>query len=364
MSIKKFKEFSLKENKEEEIETTEIPFDKDDEHLDDTVKDKIIEEEPTSDDEHLDDEHLDDEDDIDEVETETEFPDYDTFSKKEEFIEAPKSSEGGCKIVIINGCEPDSEIDKKTEEFKSKCGCECKEIYLYQLNIQGVKKQEPKDGMTQVYEAIEQADAIILACQVNKNKLSESLETAISRIKNFYKKEELKNKIFGAIVIGNEEKIKNDLILTALNDFHMVISSDCLCFSNDKSDMKKMISSITTLAYATSLINKSGEITDKEQLEDPEENSFEDDDYIDSLKDDSDISIDDEELNDEHLDDEHLDDEHLDGEITEEETTDDKSTEEEEERLIDNQDGTITQIHKGVKTTESFEILPFDKFIK
>src|SRR6478735_8127576 len=68
-------------------------------------------------------------------------------------------------ILIINGCEHDSPVYKKTEEFKKKMGCECKEIHLYQLNLQTPKKQEPKDGMMQVYDEIEKADAIIIACQ-------------------------------------------------------------------------------------------------------------------------------------------------------------------------------------------------------
>ena len=44
-----------------------------------------------------------------------------------------------------------------------------------------------------------------------------------------------------------------------------------------------------------------------------------------------------------------------------------EETEEEEDKVIDNEDGTITQINKGEKTTESVlvdDIIPFDKFTK
>ncbi len=365
MNIKKFTDYSLKENKEEDIENKMEDIQDAQEEVSETSEDGIPHEsdlneigEESNDETESTDSKLSDDTIIDDV------PFTEPVAKNESLETSVNTN--GCKIVIINGCEPDSEIDKKTEEFKSKSGSECKEIYLYQLNIQTAKKQEPKDGMMQVYDAIENADAIILACQVNKGKLSESLEIAISRIKNYYKKEELKNKIFGAIIIGNDEKVKNDLILTALNDFHMVICADSLCFSNDKgaTNLTKMIDSITTLASATALINKEevdlpdettdneeiksyDEFSDKDQIEDPTENGLEDaeieDEYMSDLKDSSDISID---------------------------GSDSEETSEEEERLIDNEDGTITQIHKGEKVTENkdimddFTILPFDKFIK
>lgn len=395
MSVKKFTEFSLKENKEDNMKDkiedmkkshsevnsieNEIPFDSDLEEVE--GEDDI--------------EDVDKEDDT----TDSFLSDYSDFSdfgkekdiKNKNVINNESNISSGTKIVIINGCEPDSEIDKKTEEFKSKCGADCKEIFLYQLNIQSPKKHEPKDGMQQIYNELENAHAVVFACTSNKSKLSDNMETAIARIKNFYKKEELKNKIFGAIIIGNEDRVKNDLILTALNDFHMVVCADCLCFCNDKStsNLSKMMDSITTLSNATALIkskidgniidNEGGdddininniedeikpfdEFIDTEQTEDPKEvglpddmnmekeSESESDDYVDSLKNDFDLSVD-------------ADDE------TEEDKLEDDAIED-EERLIDNQDGTITQIHKGEKVTENkkiaedFNIIPFDKFIK
>jgi multimeric flavodoxin WrbA len=380
MNIKKFTDFSLNENENKEEKIEDKIEDIKDAHNDVTApSEEVI---PIESD--LDEVGDDSTEEVESTDSElADYTDYTAFDApkdvaKNESLDIPST---GCKIVIINGSEPDSEIDKKTEEFKTKCGGDCKEIHLYQLNIQSPKKQEPKDGMAQVYEAIEGADAIIFACQVNKGKLSESLETAIARIKGFYKKEELKNKIFGAIVVGNEEKVKNDLILTALNDLHMVVCADCLCFANDKSssNLTKMIDSITTLANATALIKKTddiapvapistpseddiksyGEFADVEQTEDPEENGLpmeepilnedpieasaeeENDDYVEGLKDMSDFAIGDEP---------------------------EEVAGEEEERLIDNQDGTITQIHNGEKVTESIEteqeILTFDKFFK
>lgn len=364
MNIKKFTDFSLTEN----IDTEEIEKELDEEQLE-NEEDKADVETPSEEglpfDSDLDEigDDASEEDDANDSNL-SDYTDYTKFSNKENTPiknEAIETIASGSKIVIINGCEPDSDINKKTEEFKSKFDGETKEIYLYQLNIQSAKKQEPKDGMMQVYEAIENADAIILACQINKGKLSESLEIAISRIKNFYKKEELKNKIFGAIIIGSDDKVKNDLILTALNDFHMVICGDCLFFSNDKSssNMTKMIDSITSLSKATALINKGDDIEDVivddikpydefSDLDTEKEEDTEEDNYVDSLKDD--LSIDD------------------DNEPEEEKEEDLEDSEEEEERLIDNENGTITQIHKGEKVTENkeveeeIEILTFDKF--
>lgn len=274
-----------------------------------------------------------------------------------------------CNILIINGCEADSPVYKKTEEFKKKCGTSCKEIHLYQLNIQNTKKNEVKDGMVQVYEAIDNADAIIFACNSNKGKLSDILETAISRIKNYYKKGELKNKIFGSIVIGNEEKVKNDLILTALNDLGMVVCADCLCFCNDKStsNIAKMVDSITSLINATSSMRTvyDDNATDfksfddfekedqKEEITDvPHETSD-----IEEVSDFSDLESIDEPVEDSIEDQESID---------QEENVSDSELEEEEEKLIDNGDGTITQIHKGEKIKESITLtyLPFDSFIK
>lgn len=359
MNIKKFSDFSLNENIEDSIADSNIEEAEKEEATEEAIEDNIENKEDVSEPSEDGLPFSSDLSDIgEEANDEEEFndsnlADFSNFNSKKNESITPIEKTGGCNIVIINGCEPDSEIDKKTAEFKTKCAGECKEIYLYQLNIQTAKKQEPKDGMMQVYEALEFADAIVFACQIVKGKLSESLEIAISRIKNFYKKEELKNKVFGAIIIGNDEKIKNDLILTALNDFHMVVSGDTLSFSNDKGavNLTKMIDSITKLASATALIDDEVESKDDSDIEsfdkftkseEKEEKNEEDDDYVNKLKGMTDLSLEDEEEK-------------------EEEKEEKEETSEEEERLIDNENGTITQIHKGEKVTENV-ILPFDKF--
>lgn len=253
-----------------------------------------------------------------------------------------------CKIVIINGCSSDSDLEKMTSKLIEKYNCE--EIFLYHLNIQSHKKQEPKDGMMQVYKALECADAIIFACETTKGKLSDIMETAITRIKNHYSKGELKNKVFGCLVLGNEEKVKSDLVLLALNDLHMIVCSDCLCFYGKSSEnTDKMMKSIQSLSIATSMLRNPeetlssdeiktfDEFDEKEELEEPEEKSFGNS-FVDDMK-------------SEMEDNEDLEDE-------------DNETEEEEERLIDNENGTITQIHKGEKITENIDILSFDDFFK
>lgn len=283
---------------------------------------------------------------------------------------APKTSGN---ILIINGCEHDSPVYKKTEEFKKKMGCECKEIHLYQLNIQTPKKQEPKDGMMQVYDEIEKADAIIIACQAVKGKLSDILENTLDRIKNYYKKGELKNKVFGSIIIGNEDKIKTDLVLTALNDLGMVVCADCLFFSNDKSssNISSLVDSISSLANATASIRNSVQSTDNIIEDDklvPSNNIKGFGDYIDTKDEESDEDelFDDEESNEDE--DEFLNDLKKNSNLndTNEIESDETPVEEEEDKLIDNQDGTITQITKGEKIKESlsFDIIPFDVFFK
>lgn len=356
MNIKKFSNFSLNENVENNETIEDKIEDIKDAHKGTTPSEEAM---PFSSDlSEVGDPTEAEKDDMDDQTNLSDYTDFNSYETKDPFKKNESITSSGCKIVIINGCDPDSEIDKKTEEFKSKCGVECKEIHLYQLNIQTPKKQEPKDGMQQVYDAIECADAIILAFQVNKGKLCDSLEIAISRIKNYYKKEELKNKIFGAIVIGNEEKVKNDLILTALNDLHMIVCADCLCFCDKSSDMKKMIDSITTLSNVTAMINTMPEEMEKEEdnfktfdefsdeAQEPDDKGLpeeEGDDFVDSLK---------------HM-----------SNFTDEDNDAEEEVAEEEDRIIDNENGTITQIQDGEKVTENkerfdFEIKPFDKFFE
>jgi multimeric flavodoxin WrbA len=373
MDIKKFSNFSLKENKEqEEIENKEDNMSDVSEHSEDGIPSET----------DLDNIGEDEDEDEDEDQT-SEVDNYsgDILPKNESMEATPT------QFVIINGCEADSEIDKKTEEFKNKIGVDkCKEIFLYQLNIQTPKKQETKDGMMQVYSALENASAVIFACHVNKNKLSDSMENAIARIKNFYKKDELKNKVFGAIILGtSDEKIKNNLILSALNDFKMIVSGDCFFFANDKikPNMAKLVDCIKTLSDATCIINSGcydedkeddtisdikpfGEYIDEEQLEEPTENSFEDEienELEDELEDESENEMGDEDESENEDDSENIYTPFGDGSDVDIESEEDES-EEEEEQIFDNEDGSITQIHKGKKVVESIKILNFEDYFK
>ncbi len=290
----------------------------------------------------------------------TPLEDYTDYEDYKETDATPTNPGQCCKIAIINGCEVDSEVSKKIGALKDKCGDSCHEIHLYQLNIQTPRKNEPKDGMMQIYDHIEGADAIIIACQATKGKLSEMMETAISRIKAHYQKDELKNKVFGALIIGNDPKIKHEIVSIALNDLGMVICPDCMCFCGDKEkfDPTKMMASISSLASATASL-RCGESCEKEEPAKEDIKSFDDykggddeaeetDDYVDELKKDADFTEEEEDV------------ESNDGTDNDSDVT----TEEEENRVIDNQNGTITIIDKEGEITETFDIVSFEDFIK
>jgi multimeric flavodoxin WrbA len=362
----------------------------------------------------------------------------------------------GCKIVIINGCEPETEVDAKTTELKEKLNCDCEVIYLYQLNIQSPKKQEPRDGMEMIYGKIEEADAVIFACTSKKGSLTEELKNVIERLKAHYTESELRNKVFGTIIIGKEDdKLKDELILTAINDLGMVVGGDCVYVGTGESaDLTTMALCVFNLCNATIGIRGSvnvendnvqaeidtyGEFVDREQSEDPtdlslpndlpEEGTEENDAFVDELKGNIDDAfnseIEDEEEDVKDMDgdgdvddsDKYLDkkdkaikkamsteEEEMDavGEedgdinndgkedgtdeylkkrrdaISKSKSKDKDKAEEEEERVIDNLDGTVTHIHNGWKDTnrpkgevkeeeevkEGLQIKPFDEFLK
>ena len=330
-------------------------------------------------------------------------------------VDVESANVAGCKIVIINGCEPESTTDTKTDELKEKLDCDCDEIYLYQLNIQSVKKTEPRDGMEMIYSKIEEADAVIFACESKKGALSEELKNVIDRLKAHYVESELRNKVFGTIIIGKEDnKIKDDMILCAINDLGMIVGGDCVYVGTGESaDLTTMALCIANLCDATISIRGSvsatdnvdndnveaeidnyGEFVDREQSEDPtdlalgddlpEEGTEENDSFVDALKgnledafggDDEDDSEEKEDEDDEDEDEDSTDDSEEDSEEESDEDEDedeDDSTEEEEERVIDNLDGTITHIHNGHHDTnkpkgavkESLDIKNFSDFFK
>lgn len=276
------------------------------------------------------------------------------FPQKEDMLDEPINNEEPLsigstqtsKILIINGCEPDSSLDKKTNDLKENLGSECEEIHLYQLNIQPPKKQESKDGMYMVYKHVEEASAIIFACELIKGRMSDVMETAISRLKAHYTKKELANKIFGAIIIGSEDKIKNTLVLTALNDFGMIVAGDCLSFSDNKSafNVKKMSSCLTNLCASTQNLRTEEETDIKsfDKFEAPIDNESEtessDEDFMDSMK--SDFTPFEEE--EECVSD-----------------SDEKDNDVNDETSVDSEED-----KKEDDITESFKVIPFDEFIK
>ena len=350
---------------------------------------------------------------------------YDSYSDDVDYSAIPTpeldgvDTVGGCKIVIINGCEPETPVDAKTDELKEKLACDCEEIYLYQLNIQSPKKVEPRDGMEMIYSKIEEADAVIFACESKKGSLSEELKNVVDRLKAHYTESELRNKVFGTIIIGKEdEKIKDDLILCAINDLGMIVGGDCVYVGTGEStDLTTMALCITNLCNATISIRGSvtadnvpndnvdaeidtyGSFVDREQSEDPtdlglpndlpEEGTEENDAFVDALKGNLDGLFGSETEENDEDDDESTDDidndtdtfvDGADTDLSETEDEDeeddkeeDESTEEEEEKLIDNLDGTITDINKGRKdtnkpkgevTTEGNAVITFGDFLK
>ncbi len=188
-----------------------------------------------------------------------------------------------CKILILNGCLPESEISKKLEVFKNNYKGEYKEVFLYQLNI---KATESRDGMDVIYDSIisENTDALLVACETE---LDKTLETAITRLKTKFVNSELENKIFGAILVG--EDFNKDLVNVAF-DMGMITNANCFVTINDKDDesseseiknvadtvydLASMISN--NVASSSTQIPAFDEHTDALQEEDPNEMGLED----------------------------------------------------------------------------------------
>lgn len=149
-------------------------------------------------------------------------------------------------------------------------------------------------------ETIEKADAIVFICN-----------DVIDEISNL----NLKNKVFACIV--EDEDLKNELIIKAV-ELGMIVSGDCVCVGTCEDDLTCLTDCLSDLCNNTIGIRTTAiantfndyddndydtyeEFVDSEQTEDPYESSFDD-------------------------------------------------VYEEEERIIDNLDGSITQFHKGKKT--------------
>lgn len=233
-----------------------------------------------------------------------------------------------CKILIINSSEENDELDSTTERMKESLGCDCDEIHLYQLNIKDSKSEkEPKDGMEFIYNKLNECDGLVFAF----DSINDNLKIVLKRLKKYYKEGELKNKILGVATDKNIDV--TDIILSAM-ELGMILCGDCFC------DIKDTTSTETTsCAKAMKILCDSTKSLRNESKEGDEIKDFDsyensDGDYVEDVYD--------EESGSDDLSD-------LKKEVTDELAIpfeeDDLKTEEEEERLIDNLDGSITHIH-------------------
>lgn len=179
-----------------------------------------------------------------------------------------------CKVVILNGCLPESEVSKKLEIFKSNFKGETKEVFLYQLNI---KATESRDGMDVIYQEVAETDAILVACE---SELDKTLELAVNRMKTKFVNSELENKIFGAILEGDD--LNKELASIA---FSLGMITNVNCFASNADDLELEIKNVAETLYNLSsmlgdihnepaLNSITDEHTDALQEEDPLEQSF------------------------------------------------------------------------------------------
>lgn len=121
---------------------------------------------------------------------------------------------------VNNINQPDPSFDAVENAKNSMQGCECEVIKLFQLNIQPVAVEEPEDGMQLIYDQIADADVIVLASPISGGAVSSLANNAIDRIGNHYGPNGLKNKIFGSILVGEDDsfhQVKASLASKAIN---------------------------------------------------------------------------------------------------------------------------------------------------
>lgn len=229
MSNKSLKNFStfLKENWSDKVE----------EFVDDiTNEEEIDETDDVSDEESIEEPKIENEE---EAEAESE-----EISAQEPMVthEAPACGDNSCKVVFLSGVVgtvgKENANTQITTVLKEKlCGDNCKEVQLFQLNIQPASEgEEPMDGMVQVYEAIEEADAIIVCSDLKKGQISSVLQTTLERLSNHYKSKELRNKIFGSVINGQEDAHQNvkSALLNFANNMGMIVGGDCNVFCGEE----------------------------------------------------------------------------------------------------------------------------------
>ncbi len=180
-----------------------------------------------------------------------------------------------CKVVFLSGVV--STIGKEnvnsiiSAKLKDKlCSDNCKDVQLFQLNIQPASEgDEPMDGMVQVYDAVKEADAIIVCSDLKKGQISSVLQTTLERLSNHFKNKELRNKVFGSVITGEEDahqSVKSSLLNFA-NNMAMIVGGDCNvfcpisegetlgdCDNNFETDTTSASTCIKELCHATASI--------------------------------------------------------------------------------------------------------------
>lgn len=165
-------------------------------------------------------------------------------------------------ILILNGCTESDSVEK----FKQALTCDADEVKLYQLNIQAPSRNEIKDGMEMISSKIEQASAIVIACDVDKKKLPSNISNVLKRLSSMY--ETLEDKVFGTLITGATEDIKTELKMFAL-DMGMIISGGCLKLTDEDSVEKvaTCISKLSAISYSIGSEPKLKDETEKDIFE-------------------------------------------------------------------------------------------------
>lgn len=227
-SLKNFTSF-LKENWSDKLE----------EFVDDIVEDdKIVSDENGNEDDVVIDEEEPAVNDVNlEPETDVIEEPKEEQTEKEEDSNTFVSNNKSCKVLFL--CGVVSSIGKESinceisDILKDKIGGESKEIQLFQLNIQpATEGEEPMDGMVQVYDAIADVDAIIVCSDLKKGQVSSVLQATMERLSNHFKHKELRNKVFGSVITGEEDAHQNvkSSLLNFANNMGMIVGGDCNVF--------------------------------------------------------------------------------------------------------------------------------------
>jgi hypothetical protein len=236
-----------------------------------------------------------------------------------EVIQTPEEvpvQEPSYKVLFIHGAsENEEETLEVAEALKEKfSNCEIKDIHLYELNIQ--PEEAIKDGMSQIYQALEQSDVIVLTMDADK---SDSLQAVLKRIINKYVENKgLQYKSFCSIVMGGDIDTKDELLSLAYCLGMIVMPQSIIIDSNSLPDDMTLPSTILSNL-------KNNIVTTDNDTEEDIIDSNTGEQVVDTTTDESDPNETLEEGEDENTDDSNKDDD------TDESDTDDDSNDTEEE---------------------------------